>query len=100
MQPRSLVWPARDGLRCLPGGLPNNRYAPTIRGGATSLQGAVSRAFCAIKRHKGAFCASFYRLVSLRLGPVENFQTVSLETVWKVLGQRDGGLRLASWRAG
>jgi hypothetical protein len=41
MQPRSLVWPARDGLRCLPGGLPNNRYAPTIRGGATSLQGAV-----------------------------------------------------------
>src|SRR5215203_5887242 len=23
-----------------------------------------------------------------------------LETVWKVLGQRDGGLRLASWRAG
>src|SRR5215207_10811095 len=41
MQPRSLVWPARDGLRCLPGGLPNNRYAPTIRGGATSLQGTV-----------------------------------------------------------
>src|SRR5215203_7132211 len=41
MQPRSLVWPARDGLRCLPGGLPNNRYAPTIRGGATSLQGVV-----------------------------------------------------------
>src|SRR5215208_1871132 len=41
MQPRSLVWPARDGLRCLPGGLPNNRYAPTIRGGATSLQGAL-----------------------------------------------------------
>ena len=41
MQPRSLVWPARDGLCCLPGGLPNNRYAPTIRGGATSLQGTV-----------------------------------------------------------
>src|SRR5215207_4347728 len=41
MQPRSLVWPARDGDCCLLGGLPNNRYAPTIRGGATSLQGAV-----------------------------------------------------------
>jgi len=39
--PRSLVLPARDGLCCLPGGLPNNRYASTIRGGATSLQGAV-----------------------------------------------------------
>jgi hypothetical protein len=41
MQPRSLVWPARDGLRCLPGGLLNNRYALTIRGRATSPQGAV-----------------------------------------------------------
>src|SRR5215217_7663724 len=34
-------------------------------------------AFCAIKRHEGAFCASFYRLVSLCLGPVDNFWTVS-----------------------
>src|SRR5215218_11155313 len=47
------------------------------RDGSISLQRAVSRAFCAIKRHKETFCASFYRLVSLRLGPVENFWTVS-----------------------
>jgi hypothetical protein len=42
LQPLSLAWLAPDGLHYLPGGgLPSKRYAPTIRRGATLLQGDV-----------------------------------------------------------
>jgi|SRR5215218_5294846 len=43
--------------------------------------------------------ASHYRRTYIE-GSTMTFQTVSPETVWKVLGERSGSLRSAPWRAG